>query len=223
MPSVIFAPERVTVPDWVVDLESFSKWVDSPGFPEWGRYCYIRGNVWIDTSMEQPFVHNEVKLWIGIVIASLARDARLGRFFGDKMRLKNEDADLSCEPDGLFVSYESLKSGRVRLVPGTVTEYREFEGSPEMTLEVVSDTSEEKDRVELRELYYLAGVDEYWLVDARPSRPVFEILRRGPRGYVSSRRLAGGWVRSQVFGQAFRLVRTKGPDGNPQFTLEHRD
>jgi len=223
MPSVVFAPEGVTVPDWVVDLESFSKWIDSPGFPEWGRYCYFGSKVWIDTSMEQPFVHNEVKLWISIVLATLAREANLGRFFGDKMRLRNDDADLSCEPDGLFVSYESLESARVRLVPGVVSEYREFEGSPEMTLEVVSDSSEEKDRRDLRERYYRAGVDEYWLVDARGDEPVLDILRRGPRGFVNTRHQAGAWVRSQVFGRAFRLVRAEGPDGNPQFTLEHRD
>jgi Uma2 family endonuclease len=223
MPSVILAPERVTLPDWVVDLESFSKWVDSPGFPDWGRYCYFRGNVWIDTSMEQPFVHNVVKLWISMVLATIARENKLGTFFADKMRLRNDDADLSCEPDGLFVSYAALESGRVRLVPGAVTEYREFEGSPEMTLEVVSDSSEEKDRVDLRGLYFRAGVEEYWLVDARGEPPVLDILRRGPRGYVSARHQAGGWVRSRVFGRAFRLIRTDGPDGNPQFTLEHRD
>jgi Uma2 family endonuclease len=92
-----------------------------------------------------------------------------------------------------------------------------------MTLEVVSDSSEEKDRRDLRELYYRAGVDEYWLVDARDKPPVLDILRRGPRGYLATRHQSGGWVRSRVFDRAFRLVRTEGPDGNPQFTLEHRD
>src|SRR5262245_31152867 len=223
MPSVVFAPEGVTVPDWVVDLETFSKWVDSPAFPEWGRYSYIRGKVWIDTSMEQPFVHNVAKVWITMVLATIAREAKLGTVFGDKMRLRNDDADLSCEPDGLFVSYEALASGRVRLVPGTVSEYREFEGSPEMTLEVISDSSEEKDRRDLRELYYRAGVEEYWLVDARDEPPVLDILRRGPRGYLATRHQGGGWVRSRIFDRTFRLVRTEGPDGKPQFTLEHRD
>jgi Uma2 family endonuclease len=223
MPSFTVQPEGVKVPAWVIDLDSFSKWIDSPGFPDWGRYCYLRGDVWIDTSMEQPFVHNVVKLWISMVLAVIGREKQLGTFFADKMRLRNDDADLSCEPDGLFVSYDALQSGRVRLVPGTVSEYREFEGSPEMTLEVVSDSSEDKDYDELRELYYRSGVEEYWLVDARDEPLEIDILRRGPKGYVNSRHQAGGWVRSQVFGKAFRLIRTEGPDGNPQFTLEHRD
>jgi len=223
MAGVEIAEYGITVPGWVEDLDSFNQWVDSKDFPETGRICFINGRVWADTSMEQPFVHNEVKLWISMVLAALARKENLGRFFADKMRLRNDEADLSCEPDGLFVSYDGLKSERVKLVPGTVSEYREFEGSPEMTLEVVSDSSEGKDFDELRELYYRAGVEEYWLVDAREARPVLDILRRGPRGYINARHQAGGWVRSQIFGKAFRLVRSKGPDGHPQFTLEHRD
>ena len=223
MPSFTVQPEGITVPAWVVDLPSFTRWVDSPDFPDTGRCEYIRGNVWMDLSMEPPFVHNVVKLWITMVLAVLARDGRLGTVFTDKMRLRNDDADLSAEPDGMFVSYEAIRTGRVRLVEGTVTEYREFEGSPEMVLEVVSDTSETKDRRDLRALYFLAGIDEYWLVDARGDEPVLDILRHGPRGYVNTRHQAGGWVRSQIFSRAFRLVRTEGPDGNPQFTLEHRD
>jgi Uma2 family endonuclease len=223
MPSLTVYPEGVTIPASVVDLDSFTQWVDSPEFPESGRYAFIHGNIWMDSSMEQPFVHNEVKLWISMVLAAIARSENLGRFFADRVRLRNDDADLSTEPDGMYVSYEATESGRIRLVEGTVTEYREFEGSPDMTLEVVSDTSEKKDRVDLREQYYLAGVDEYWLVDAREKPPVLDILRRGPRGFITARHQAGGWIRSSIFGKAFRLVRTDGPDGNPQFTLEHRD
>ena len=223
MPALILQHEGVTVPAWVVDLPSFSRWVDSHDFPQTGRCEYIRGNVWMDLSMEQPFVHNVVKLWITMVLAVMARDGRTGTMFTDKMRIRNDEADLSAEPDGMFISHEALRTGRVRLVEGTVTEYREFEGSPEMVLEVVSDTSEAKDRRDLREAYYRAGIDEYWLADARDEEPVLDILRRGPRGYVNTRHQAGGWVRSQVFGRAFRLVRTAGPDGHPQFTLEHRD
>jgi Uma2 family endonuclease len=158
-----------------------------------------------------------------MVLATIARGENLGHFFTDKMRLRNDDAAISVEPDGMFISYESLQSGRTRLVEGTVTEYREFEGSPEMVLEVISDTSETKDRVELHQDYFVAGVDEYWLVDAREKPPVLDICKRGPRGFVTTRHQPGGWVRSRIFGKAFRLVRKNGPDGNPQFTLEHRD
>jgi Uma2 family endonuclease len=223
MPSLIVQPEGVTIPAYVVDLTSFTQWVDSPDFPESGQYAYMHGKVWMDVSMEQPFVHNQVKLWITVVLASLARDGNLGRFFADRMRLRNDEADLSTEPDGMFVSYQSSRSGRVRLVAGKMTQYREFEGSPDMVLEVVSDTSEEKDRYDLREAYFQAGIDEYWLVDARGADCELDILKLGPRAYVNTRHQAGGWVRSRIFGRAFRLVRSEGPDGNPQFTLEHRD
>jgi len=221
--SVIIAEAGITVPGTVVDLESFSEWVDSPEFPERGRISYIHGNVVVDTSMEQPYTHSVVKLWIAMALATIARDENLGTVFADRMRLRNDEADVSNEPDAMFVSFASSQSGRVRLVEGTVSQFREFEGSPEMVLEVISDSSEEKDCVDLKESYYRAGIDEYWLVDAREEQPVLNILRQGPRGYVNTRHLAGGWVRSQVFDRAFRLVRKLGPDGNPQFTLESRD
>ncbi|MFQ5929788.1 MAG: hypothetical protein ACE5MK_08810, partial [Acidobacteriota bacterium] len=48
----------------------------------------------------------------------------------------NVEADLSTEPDGLFVSFEAIQSGRVRLVEGAGEGYIELEGSPEMVLEV---------------------------------------------------------------------------------------
>jgi Uma2 family endonuclease len=223
MPAVELVSERVTVPGEVVDLSSFSRWVDSAEFPEHGRISFIRGTVRVETEMEQPFTHNVVKLWIGIVLATLVRDLKLGTFFTDRMRLRNDIANLSTEPDGMFVSFESLESDQIRLVEGTTTEYREFEGSPDMVLEVVSESSETKDRVDLRESYYLAGVEEYWLADAREETPVLDILRRGPRAFSTARHQSGGWVRSQVFDRAFRIIRTIDKLGHPQFTLEHRD
>jgi Uma2 family endonuclease len=177
----------------------------------------------MDSGMEQPFTHNLVKLWISIVLAQLARDRQLGRFYADRMRLRHDNADLSTEPDGMLVSYESTRTDRIRLVEGTATEYREFEGTPDMVLEVLSDSSEQKDRVDLRESYHLAGIDEYWLVDARCEPLEFDILRRASRGYISTRHQSDGWVRSRVFGRSFKLVRSMGPDEQPEFTLEHRD
>jgi Uma2 family endonuclease len=90
-----------------------------------------------------------------------------------------------------------------------------------MVLEVVSPSSVEKDTVTLRDLYWRAEVREYWLVDARGERPGFDILRHTARGYSPVRR-QGGWVKSAVFGKAFRLVRRADELGNPEFVLEVR-
>jgi len=43
----------------------------------------------------------------------------------------------------------------------------ELEGTPDMVLEVVSASSVVKDTETLLQLYWQAGIPEYWLVDAR--------------------------------------------------------
>jgi hypothetical protein len=64
-------------------------------------------------------------------------------------------------------------------------------------------------------------VREYWLVDARRDLPAFDILRHTSRGYSAARK-SQGWVKSAVFGNAFRLVARPGLLGHPDYTLEVR-
>jgi Uma2 family endonuclease len=94
----------------------------------------------------------------------------------------------------------------------------ELEGTPDMVLEVVSPSSVQKDTVELRDLYWRAGVNEYWLVDARGDHLVFDILRHTPEGYLATD-LQEGWLASAVFARSFQLIRQSDPLGFPQFTL----
>ena len=76
---------------------------------------------------------------------------------------------------------------------GAVKGFKEFEGTPDMVLEVVSATSVRKDTEILRDLYWRAGIQEYWLVDARGDEPLFSILRHTARGYAATcRRGAAG-------------------------------
>ena len=57
-----------------------------------------------------------------------------------------------------------------------------------------------------------------WLVDARGERFDFQILKRGTKGYVESRKV-GGWAKTAAFDAQFRLARAKDRSGNPIFTL----
>jgi Uma2 family endonuclease len=75
--------------------------------------------------------------------------------------------------------------------------------------------------VELRQAYWEAGVREYWLVDARKEPVEFDILRHTARGYSATRKQQG-WVKSAVFGKAFRLAVRTTPLGHPDYTLEVR-
>src|SRR5262249_30225233 len=106
-----------------------------------------------------------------------------------------------------------------RVVEGRTHGHVELEGTPDMVLEVVSDSSVEKDTVILRQAYAEAGIREYWLVDARQEPLRFDILRLGARGDVASRKRSG-WLRSEVFDRWFRLTQQPGGDGFPLWTLE---
>ena len=70
----------------------------------------------------------------------------------------------------------------------------------------------------LRDLYYKAGIPEYWLVDVRDGAMSFEILQRTPEGYVAVPAVEG-WIASQVFGKKFQLQKKSDPLGHPQFVV----
>jgi hypothetical protein len=153
MSTIVLETTVVRIPPEVKDLASFRRWAHSDRFPEEGRICFLNGEVWVDMSKEQAFTHNQVKGEFSRVLSTLVQEADLGRFFPDGMLLTNIDADLSCQPDGIFVSSETLKSGRLRLVEGVKGGCVESEGTPDMVLEVVSESSVEKDTVILHNLY----------------------------------------------------------------------
>lgn len=216
-----YEDDCVAVPAWVTDLASFRRWADSDEFPEKARIGYLKGEVWVDMSKEQFFSHNQVKVEFTRVLAGLVKAERLGRFFGDGFFLTNTNAALSNQPDGMFVLRETFDRGRAQLMPGQRGGFVELEGIPDMVLEVLSDSSVRKDTVELRAAYWEAGIQEYWLVDARRGNLEFDILRRTAKGYTASRK-QDGWVKSVVFAKSFRLTREVDDLGQEDFTLAAR-
>src|SRR5262249_27768086 len=117
--NTIFLDENfVRIPTGVKDLESFRRWAHSDEFPETGRICYLDGEVWVDMSKEQFFSHNQVKSEYNIVLGTLVKNERLGRYIPDGMLLSNVEANLTAQPDGAFVSRASWETGRVRLIEG---------------------------------------------------------------------------------------------------------
>ena len=155
------------------------------------------------------------------MLSTLAREKQEGRFFSDGIRVTNVEADLSTVPDGTYVLFKSFVSGRVKLIEGQEHGFVGLEGSADMLLEVVSDSSEQKDLIQLRQQYWEAGVQEYWIVDARRAPLEFTMLRRGAKGFATTRK-QDGWLKSAVFGKSFRLTQQFDALGNPQYTLDVR-
>jgi Uma2 family endonuclease len=220
MSTIILEKKTIHIPDGFKDLESFCRWADSEAYPEHGWFSYLNGALWFDLSMEE-MNHNQLKGIFAIVVGHLVLAGDLGRYFHDRMRLSNQAANLSTEPDGMFVSQRGLQTCRVQLVVGDRESPVRLEGSPDMVLEVVSPGSVEKDTVELRQLYWDADIREYWLVDPLGNQLRFDILRRNAKGYVGARNQEG-WLKSQVLGKSFRLTQKVGADGYPKYSLEVR-
>ena len=209
-----------SIPDWISDHESFRRWARSDESPESGRYSYLNGEIWVDVSMEQLFSHNRVKVAVTDVIMSLLQQIRTGQYVTDRMLLTNVAAGISTEPDGLYFHWSAVESGRLKLLDGADDGCVELEGTPEMVLEVVSRTSVRKDTVILRDLYWQAGIPEYWLIDAGGAIPKFQILRHTAEGYQAPEPTGAG-VFSGVFNRTFQLRQQTDPLGHPEFFMEY--
>ena len=221
MGTVVIA-DQVRIPSWVNDLESFRRWERSENYPDRGWVSFLNGEIWVDLNMEQLFSHNRVKTHFTVVLGGLVESQEWGYYFSDRAALSNESANFSTEPDGTYCSFRSIEAGKVSLVEGVEEGHVEIEGTPDMVLEVVSARSVRKDTKILRNLYWRAGIPEYWLIDARKTPVQFDILRWNARGYAVTRRKQG-WLKSKAFGRSF-LLETK-PDrlGHPQFFLRIKE
>jgi Uma2 family endonuclease len=220
MVTLVIESNRVSIPEWVKDLPSFRRWASSDEFPETGRVCFLDGEVWVDMSNEQIFTHVLVKTKFIAALSTLVDAQQLGLFLADGALLSNVDAGIAVNPDAIFISTAALLD-RVRVLEGKRKGHVELEGSPDMVLEVVSDGSVRKDTRQLRQDYWIAGIREYWLVDACKEPLVFDILRHTPKGYRTTPK-KDGWIKSSVFGKSFRLTRRTNALGHPDFTLEVR-
>lgn len=210
------------IPGWVRDLESYRRWAWSEEFPQKGQFFYLGNEIWVDLQMEELWTHNQVKGAFSTDLLILVRAMRSGRFIFDRMLLTNPSAGLSTEPDGLFYTWETFQSGRLREVPGASgQEVMELEGTPDVVLEIVSKSSVKKDTQRLPELYWRAGITEFWLVDVRGGILKFDILQYTSQGYQETTAV-DGWLTSKVFAHQFQLVKGSDPVGRPEYQVLSR-
>jgi Uma2 family endonuclease len=195
------------------------------GFREWvatldehaPRVHFHAGRVLIDVPHDCKN-HAPVVRAINRCLDRLVVDLDLGHYFGPPSWLTVEEVELSTEPDGFLVRWESWRQGVVRVNPERGTELL---GRPDMALEVVSKTSEQKDLRELVVAYAKAGVREYWIGDARGAEPCLRILRLGARKkYKDVVPDADGFLASPTFGRSFRLRRLIDKAGLVDYQLE---
>ena len=216
--------EAVTIPAGLFSLEKYRDWAHSRAFPRRGRISWLAGSLEVDMSPEELETHNKVKGCLFGGIHGWLHGKALGDLLADGAFLVNEEADLATEPDLLFCKYTSIRRGKVRYAERKKgsKRYVEVVGSPDLVVEVVSESSVAKDTVRLRKLYQRARVKEYWIVDARGEEIRFKVLLRRPRSYSERTPARGGFVRSDVLGGAFRISRSVNPVGGYSYELEAR-
>lgn len=221
--SVIFE-EQVEIP-FVRSLQDFRDWALSDRFPEQGRIDFIGGHIEVDMSPEDIFTHSTLKTEVVGGLRHIVKQRGTGYLFSDSTRVSCPAADLSVEPDVVFVSDESLDNGRVRLIPKASSEpdrYVEVEGPPEVIVEIVSDSSVTKDTERLPAAYWRAGVPEFWLVDARSDTLIYNIYRPGTSAYEAVEPDAEGFRYSAVFQIGFELTRRRNAKGRWVFDLSEK-
>jgi Uma2 family endonuclease len=211
------------IPAKAQTLDGFREWVKSDELPEKMRVTFVNGEITLDMSKEELETHNKVKTAVTVALVNLDPDARAGNVYTDGVLITNAGATVSNNPDGVYLTRESRRAGRVRMVQrkGKAGQYLEIAGAPDWVMEVVSDSSVKKDRQTLRKSYHKAGIREYWLIDARGQEIDFQILVWEGKGYAAAPQ-KGAWQRSAVFGRFFRLTRRRDEDGDWQYRLDSR-
>ena len=225
MAGTVVFEEQVEIPLDLRSLSEFRRWALSDDFPERGRIDFLAGRIEVDMSPEDFFCHGTLKVELIRVLSQQVKDAGSGHLVTDRTRVSCPEADLSAEPDIVFVSNETLASGRARLVAaaaGQPGRYVELEGAPDLVVEIVSDHSVVKDTRRLPEAYFKAGVREFWLADARSEPLVFLIHRPDPSGYMPVETDSEGFQESAVLGCRFRLDGRRDQQGNWAFDLCER-
>jgi len=209
--------DALEIPFDVDTLEGFRAWVrtldeDAP------RVHYYRGRVHLEMAPQSWRRHLPVASDINTALGGLARELDLGRYFEQGGWITNEEAELSTEPDGALVLWETFRSGEAEIAGGE-TEL-ELRGRVDVALEVVSKTSRRKDTQELVEGYAAAGVPEYWIVELTGETLSFRLLVLEGGVYRERRPDAQGWRESPVWGGRFRLSLSTDPAGLPRVDVE---
>lgn len=223
MVSVIL-DEYFEIPLGIEGLDGFRCWSRSAQFPENGRIDYVCGNIEVNMSPEELYSHGRVKVVLTCALELISQQLQSGELYVDSTRVVSEEGNLSAEPDLVFVSYDSMQTGRVVRTPkaGREDAFIELAGGPDMVAEIVSDSSVIKDTERLPAAYFTAGVTEYWLIDARHEELNFDIFRRGAAQFEPLPVDTEGYVFSEVFRRSFRLMRNKTAQGYWQFELQSK-
>jgi len=136
--------------------------------PEDKRYELVEGELFLVPAPNIP--HQGISRELMAVLHRYVRDHDLGKIFYAPC-----DVVLSSEnvvqPDLLFVAKERM----------SILTYANVQGAPDLAVEILSDSTAQRDLSVKRKLYAKYGVREYWIVD--PESKSVEVLSWTETGY----------------------------------------
>jgi Uma2 family endonuclease len=210
--------DQLEIPFDIQTLEGFRAWVRTleEGAP---RVSFIQGDVWLEMTPQNYRSHSPIVREINWTLIGLTKVLKSGVYFTPPSWLTSTEAGLSTEPDGFFATFETLKSGVMRLNPERADE---MQGRPDFVFEAVSTSSRRKDQVQLVKAYAQAGITEYWIADLREDRADLRVLILGAGKYRQVPADADGFCASPTWGRSFRLRRYVNEAGMPDVEVEVR-
>lgn len=148
-----------------MSYEEFLAWADEDVHAEW-----VNGEV--ITFMPPNTLHQSLVQFLSALLALFVQFFRLGKVIHAPFEMKAAPDGPAREPDILFIASEHLE----RLTA------ERLQGPADLVIEIVSDESVTRDRVDKLYEYEEAGVREYWIIDPRPRRHRAEFYVRDERG-----------------------------------------
>jgi Uma2 family endonuclease len=131
------------------------------------RYEIIDGELFVTPSPR--ILHQIVVSQLTSELLTYTKREGLGRALVAPVDVILSEFDV-VEPDIVYISKQRA----------SVMTEKNLQGAPDLAIEVLSESTEKRDRTFKLKLYGKFGVDEYWIID--PYGPSAEIYRRGEEG-----------------------------------------
>lgn len=141
------------------------------------QYELIDGELFLTPSPKS--FHQAISLNIATLILNHVHKNELGTVLEAPMDVKLTETDV-VQPDILFVQNEREDIIKEDFVAD----------GPDVVVEVLSDSTRDRDTVLKKNLYFRHGVEEYWIVD--PDEETVNILTRSADGFELTQEFTSG-------------------------------
>lgn len=132
------------------------------------RYELLEGELVVVPS--PSFDHQQILMDLAFFLREFVRERDLGRVAIAPLDVVLSDHDV-LQPDILFIS----KDRGYIIAPGNIR------GAPDLVIEILSPSTEQRDRAIKSTIYARYGAREYWLVS--PTERTVEVLALAEEGY----------------------------------------